>query len=158
MIADKNNFLIGAGMFLFGVVYLLVLTPLQVGPLTEEAALLPVVVSIVILGLSLVLMVSAWRISPEKERGSSHGEVGGRAPMLAAVIGIMFAYSWLLTYTGFLLTSSFALVTLFLVFGVRNWRRIIAISATTLALLYIAFEKLLGAPLPVGTLIERLLE
>jgi heme/copper-type cytochrome/quinol oxidase subunit 4 len=66
----------------------------------------------------------------------------------------MIAYAWSLDIIGFLLSSLLAMVSLFLIFGVREYKRIALITFITLAVLYISFEKLLVAPLPVGTLIE----
>ena len=73
------------------------------------------------------------------------------------VVATMVVYAWLLDLTGFLLTSFLAMIALFLVFGVRNYKRIVLITAITLGILYLSFEKLLLAPLPIGTLIEQIM-
>jgi hypothetical protein len=70
----------------------------------------------------------------------------------------MIAYAWLMDVIGFLFCSFFAMVALFFTFGVRNYKKIAAIISVTLGILYITFEKLLMAPLPVGSLIERFLD
>lgn len=156
----RKDFKLGMGLSAFCVFLLAYLIPAQVGALNEAAALMPVVITAFILLLSILLMIQAARRHSEAsaERGHEKQEYQASRLMLAAVIVIMAAYAWLLEITGFVLTSAVAMVVLFLVFGVRSLPRIVVISAVTLGALYLCFEMLLGAPLPMGTLIENLLE
>jgi hypothetical protein len=155
MIKNPKDFKLGAGFALFCLLYLLVLIPMQVGSLKEEAALLPVLVALFLLILSLLLMARAIR-RPSLEKKQSFNPK--RMMTIAGVSIIMAAYAWLLDKTGFLLTSFLAMVLLFRVFGVKDYKRIAAIIVVTLICLYISFEKLLYAPLPVGSVFEALLD
>ena len=155
-IKDLHDFKLGAGFASFCIFLLVFLIPNQVGSLLDSDALMPVIVTILILLLSVLMMIkSVGQPDPELE---DHG-TENRMPTLSLwiVITIMVIYSWLLEWTGFLLTSCAAMVVLFMVYGVRQYFRILLITLITLGLLYFAFEKLLYAPLPVGRLIENLM-
>ena len=156
MIKSLHDFKLGAGFAAFCLFLLFFLIPSQVGSLTEPDALMPVLTTSFILILSIVLMLKAIR-QPQSKK--SHPAKGKRLPAytLWIVVVTMVVYAWLLNLTGFLLTSLVAMIALFLVFGVRNYKRIVLITVITLGLLYLSFEKLLYAPLPVGTLIEQIM-
>ncbi|MFH2132536.1 MAG: tripartite tricarboxylate transporter TctB family protein, partial [bacterium] len=91
------------------------------------------------------------------DQSQSLEKKGNSVKLLAGVVVIMVIYAWLLDLTGFLLTSSVVMVSLFIIFGVRSFKKISLIMLIVLGLLYFSFEKLLYAPLPVGTLIEPFL-
>lgn len=160
MIQNRKDFKLGVGLAGFCIFLLVYLIPKQVGPLTEADALMPSMVTGFILVLSLLLAVQAIRRPGEKEHhDQSHsGGQSSRWYTIALVVVIMAAYAWLLEVTGFVFTSLAAMVALFLVFGVKRWLPIAAISLGTLGGLYLCFDMLLGAPLPVGTLVENLLD
>ena len=157
MIKNPKDLKLGVGLAGFCLFCLFFLIPNQVGGFTEAASLLPVLIVLFILMLSILLIVSSLRL----EAADEHEVHIGNKPKpstLFLVIGIMIAYAWSLDIIGFLLSSLLAMVSLFLIFGVREYKRIALITFITLAVLYISFEKLLVAPLPVGTLIETFLE
>jgi hypothetical protein len=162
MIQNAKDFKLGAGLAGFCLLTLFYLIPSQVGPLTDTDALMPVLITVFILVLSLLLMLQALR-RPMVEAAREHPPAS-QAPQrsskvtLAAAVAIMAAYAWLLDVTGFVLTSLVSMVVLFLVFGVRRWLTIAVITVVTLAGLYVCFELLLGAPLPVGSLLEHFLD
>jgi len=155
-IKDLHDFKLGAGFASFCIFLLVFLIPNQVGSLMDSDALMPVIVTILILLLSVLMMIKSIG-QPDSELGEHGNE--NRMPTLSLwlVITIMVIYSWLLEWTGFLLTSCVAMVVLFMVYGVKQYFRIFLITLITLGLLYFAFEKLLFAPLPVGRLIENLM-
>jgi len=156
MIKNLHDFILGAGFAAFCLFLLFFLIPNQVGSLTEPDALMPVLITIFILVLSIVLILKAIR-RPNKNELHKTIEKSMPAYTLWVVVAVMVGYAWLLDLTGFLFTSLVAMIALFLVFGVRNFQRIALITAITLGLLYLSFEKLLYAPLPVGTLIEQIM-
>jgi hypothetical protein len=157
MIHNKYDFKLGISFSLFCLMVLTFLIPNQVGSLTEPEALMPVLITVFILILSLILTIQSvsFKNILKKKSKKTHKLP---APDLLYVIVIMIAYSWLLDYTGFLLTSVIAMVVLFSLFKVRKIKQITLIIGITLGILYIVFEKLLYAPLPVGTLIEFFLD
>ncbi|RJX35981.1 MAG: hypothetical protein C4525_02005 [Desulfarculus sp.] len=162
MIQNAKDFKLGAGLAGFCLLALVYLIPSQVGSLTDADAMMPALITGFILVLSLLLMLQALR-RPVAEADQEHPPAGQAVRRstkitLAAAVAIMAAYAWLLDIAGFVLTSLVAMVALFLIFGVRRWLTIAAITVITLAGLYVCFELLLGAPLPVGTLLERFLD
>lgn len=160
MIQNRMDFKMGVGLAV-GCVFLLVyLIPNQVGPLQEAESLMPTLTTGITLLLSLLLIAQAIRRPGENNNHaeSRSGGQGSRWYTIALVVVIMAAYAWLLEITGFVLTSLGAMVALFLVFGVKRWLLIAAISLGTLGGLYLCFDVMLGAPLPVGTLVETFLE
>ena len=162
MIQNREDFKLGLGLIAFCLFLLVYLIPRQVGPFNDADALMPGLVTGFILLLSILLVVQAVR-RPVIREAHTEGEGGGRQHhsswlSIAVVVVIMAAYAWLLEITGFVLTSMGAMTALFLVFGVRRWQLIAAISLGTLGGLYVCFDILLGAPLPLGTLVENLLE
>ena len=155
-IRNLRDFKLGAGFASFCIFLLVFLIPNQVGSLMDSDALMPVIVTIFILLLSVLMMIKSVG-QPDSELEDHSNE--NRMPTLSCwtVITIMVIYSWLLEWTGFLLTSCIAMVVLFMVYGVKQYFRILLITLITLGLLYFSFEKLLFAPLPVGRLIENLM-
>ncbi len=158
MIQNRMDFKLGVGLAVFCVFLLLYLIPQQVGPLYEADALMPTLITGFTLLLSVLLTIQSLRRPAEKpSHPRAHG-TGSRWWTIGIVVLIMAAYAWLLDITGFVLTSLGAMVALFLVFGVRRWLLILTITLCTMAGLYLCFNLLLGAPLPVGTLVENLLD
>jgi hypothetical protein len=132
------------------------LIPYQVGSFSEEAALMPTLIASLILILSIILIIQSLnfkKITIPKTEGSH--KLPSRD--LLSVMAIMAVYSWLLNYTGFILTSTLCMVVLFSVFKINNYKQISIITGVTLGILYVSFEKFLYSPLPVGTLIEKIL-
>jgi hypothetical protein len=156
MIKNFQDFKLGAGFAVLCLFLLFFLIPTQVGSLTEPDALMPMLTTIFILILSIVLMLKAIGQPQLKKSRSTKGKRMSTFTLWIVVV-TMVVYAWFLNLTGFLLTSLVAMIALFLVFGVRNYKRIILITVITLGLLYLSFEKLLFAPLPVGTLIEQII-
>ena len=157
MVKNPKDLKLGAGLAAFCLFCLFFLIPSQVGGLTEAASLLPVLITLFILMLSILLIVSSLRLEAV-DGDEVHTGNKPKPSTLFLVIGVMIAYAWSLDIIGFLLSSLLAMSSLFLIFGVREYKRIALITFITLAVLYISFEKLLVAPLPVGTLIETFLD
>ncbi len=157
MIKNSKDFKLGVGFMAFCLFCLFYLIPNQVGGMTEEASLLPILITIFIAALSVSLILSSIRLEPAGN-SEPHPVKTSKPTTLMMVIGIMIAYAGLMEVIGFLLCSFSAMIALFLTFGVRNYKKMAIIIFVTLGILYITFEKLLMAPLPVGTLVERFLE
>jgi lipoprotein signal peptidase len=136
---------------------LIYLIPNQVGSYTIPAALMPVLITTFILLLSIILTIQSIDFNMKSKKESQKKL---RLPELSLiyVMATMIAYSWLLDYTGFVLTSVVVMFVLFSVYKVRNLKQMSIIIGATLGILYVSFEKLLYAPLPVGTLIEKFLD
>lgn len=162
MIHNKYDFKLGISFSLFCLMVLIFLIPGQVGSLTEPEALMPILITIFILILSLILTIQSVNLKAVNSKKELQEKSGKNhklpAPSLLYVMAIMIAYAWMLDYTGFLLTSVIGMVVLFFAFKVRKLKQITIITGVTLGILYITFEKLLYSPLPVGTLIENLLD
>ena len=156
MIQNVRDFKTGIGFVVFCLFLLFFLIPRQVGPLTAPDAMMPVIVTLFLLVLSIVMIIKSIS-QPVPPIHHEENEKRMSAGKLWVVVVTMAAYAWLLDITGFLLTSFCAMVTLFLLFGVRDFRRIILITAITLGILYFSFEKLLYAPLPVGVFFEHIM-
>ncbi len=160
VIQNRKDFKLGLGLTGFCLFLLLYLIPREVGPLNEAESLMPGLITGFILLLSILLTIKSVRGPAEGAAYPQKDGVKRRSPWgsIAVVIAIMAAYAWLLQLTGFVLTSLGAMVALFLVFGVRRWFPIAAITLVTMGGLYVCFNILLGIPLPVGTLLETFLE
>lgn len=152
----SSDLKLGIGLVLFCLTTLLFIIPSQVGPLNDEASLMPVFITLIILLLSLNLCFLAWR-GIETGPKAEHHSNGSRKAILLGVTLAMIAYAWLFESLGFIAVSLAAIVVLFLVFGIRRISHIAAISIITISILYISFEKLLNAPLPLGTVLEAIL-
>ena len=157
MIKNPKDFKLGVGFIAFCLICLFYLIPYQVGGMTEAESMLPILVIFFILALSVSLILSSLRFEPTGDM-EPHQTMTLKPSKLVLVICIMIAYAWLMDVIGFVLCSFLAMIALFLTFGVRNYRKIGIITIVTLGVLYITFEKLLMAPLPIGSLIERFLD
>ena len=157
MIKNPKDFKLGVGFISLCLICLFYLITYQVGGMTEAESLLPILVTFFILALSVSLILSSLRFEPTGDM-EPHQTMTLKPSKLVLVICIMIAYAWLMDVIGFVLCSFLAMIALFLTFGVRNYRKIGIITIVTLGVLYITFEKLLMAPLPIGSLIERFLD
>lgn len=156
MIQNKFDFQLGIFFSLFCLAVLFFLIPYQVGSFSEEAALMPTLIASFILILSIILTIQSLNFK-EFTKKKTKGSHKLPSPDLLSVMAIMVAYSWLLNFTGFILTSAVGMFVLFSVFKINNYKQISIITGVTLGILYISFEKFLYSPLPVGTLIEKIL-
>jgi hypothetical protein len=157
-VRNRKDFQLAIGFLAFCLFLLVYLIPREVGALTERVSLLPVLITGFIAFLSLLLLINSLR-GEKPADVSDHADESGASPArLFTVIAVMAAYAWLLDITGYLITSCLAMVVLFLIFGIRRWSLIVTITGVTVGILYVVFERLLMAPLPVGTLMETFLE
>ena len=157
MVKNHKDFKLGIGLIAFCLFCLLYLIPRQVGGFTEPESLLPVISVIVILALGIALVTGSLRGGPAV--AVEHPEAAHTSPFtLMSVVIVMIGLAWVMDVIGFLLSSSLAMVILFIIFGVKNIKHIVLTTSITVAVLYLAFAKLFVSPLPIGTLIERLME
>jgi len=156
MVKNRKDFKLGVGFTAFCLFCLIYLIPRHVGGLTEPESLMPVIVVLFILVLGLSLTFNSLRVEEENKEEHQAGDNKNPVTILTVIV-IMVALAWLMDYLGFIMSSFLAMIILFFIFGVRSYWRMFIITSITLAVLYVAFEKLLIAPLPVGTLIESLM-
>ncbi len=159
MVKNRKDFKIALGFIVFSLFCLFYLIPTQVGPLTRPESLMPVIMVGFILLLAVLMLVKSIH-SEEKGEEKHHkksDKVDSNRLALPTVIIIMIMLAWLMNSMGFLLSSSIAMIALFLIFGIRNINQIILITAITIVVLYISFDKFFISPLPVGTLVEKVL-
>jgi hypothetical protein len=155
MIKNRQDFQLGVGLTFFCLLLLFFLIPQQVGPLNEADALMPVIMTVLILILSLALIIKAVRLPSTAHHQPDPVVLRRRQRTIAMVILLMVVYAWLLELLGFMLVACMAMVILFLLFNVTDWKKISLVTGITVIALYIIFEQLFSAPLPAGTLFEQ---
>lgn len=152
-----KDFWLGFGLLAFSIFCLFYLIPSQVGKLTSEAALLPVLVVGSLGGLATLLMVSNSTRLEDSVESSGREDGGDKRDSFGThlgIVGVMVAYAWLLDWAGFLLTSLIALIALLLIFGLRQLTVVVGLPIAVVGVIYIGFEIFLGAPLPDGQLLS----
>lgn len=159
MIQNKKDFRLGVGLIIFCLITLFVLIPWQVGPLSAPLAMQPVIFTLILLLLSGLLVIRSVKNAPATNAKEDE-PVGTRKHLKTVCLAtiVIIGYSVVFEYLGFILTSFAGMVSLFLLFGVRSWTRILGITIPTMLILYFSFEKLLSAPLPTGLLFELLFD
>jgi len=158
MVKNRKDFKLGIGFIVFSLFCLFYLIPSQVGPLSRPESLMPVVMVIFILLLAVLMLVKSLYSGAEEEKLHEESEgANSNRFALPTVIFIMVMLAWVMGSIGFLLSSSIAMIALFVIFGIRNIKQIIFITVITIVVLYISFDKFFISPLPVGTLVEKVL-
>ncbi len=99
--------------------------------------------------LSLILLLSSIKTSPEKEKKIEW--IKNPAHFFETVAGIV-VYFVLLQYLGFLIPSFLFLVAMGWLLGYRKPLKLILISIALLASIYLVFVKFLAVPVPSGIL------
>jgi putative tricarboxylic transport membrane protein len=118
-------------------------------PNTLGPAGLPQILLIIWAGLSLLLLVTAWR--SRKETPLFRGRVG---VVIIAAIG-SFAYLALIPLLGYFLATLLFAVGLMTALDSKRWISILLVSSGWIIFAYFTFYKLLGVPLPLGILSPR---
>lgn len=153
-----RDFWIGLGLLGFCLFALFYLVPTQIGAFDSAAALLPVGVLTLLMGLAVLLTAQGMRRTAAEVRSRPTGRVmAKRTLLLVGIVAVVLGYSQLVTWTGFFATSLLALATLLVMIGVRRPLPIAAVSLGVVATLYVVFGLLLKAPLPEGILIDTVL-
>ena len=112
------------------------------------AGFIPLVLGIIMLGLSIAYLVISWKKTEEADSPWGRREL--KRPLLAS-LGV-FVYGLLLDKVGFpVLTVLFMLYWL-KVIELQNWRKSILIALATTVGLYLIFVYALRTALPAGTL------
>lgn len=158
MVKNRKDFKLAIGFVAFSLFCFFYLIPSQVGPLTRPESLMPVIMVGFIFILAVFMLVKSLRASDEEEKHlEESSQKNSNRFALPSVILIMLVLSWVMDSIGFLLSSSITMIILFLIFGIRNIKQIILITFITIVVLYVSFEKFFYSPLPVGTIVEKLL-
>ena len=72
---------------------------------------------------------------------------------IATIVGIGFAYVWLLGATGYIISTALILPALLVLFGTRSAGKVALMTLSGTAIYYLVFIRLLGLYDPVGWLI-----
>ena len=115
-------------------------------PNTLGPAGLPQILLMIWAGLSLLLLITAWR--SRKEAPLFRGRVG---LVIMAAMG-SFAYLFLLPLLGYFLATSLFAVGLMMALDSKRWIYILLVSSGWIVFAYFIFYKLLCVPLPLGIL------
>jgi hypothetical protein len=159
MVKNRKDFKLAIGFVAFSLFCFFYLIPSQVGPLTRPESLMPVIMVGFIFILAVFMLIKSLRASDEEEEKhvEESSQKNSNRFALPSVMVMMLLLSWLMDSIGFLLSSSITMIILFLIFEVKNIKQILLITFITIAVLYISFEKFFYSPLPVGTIVEKLL-
>jgi putative tricarboxylic transport membrane protein len=115
---------------------------------TPGSGFFPNLVAIGLMVLSLVLVIKGGKDEEEEKRSFSL-----RATLRILIVFLaLMAYSFLLEYLGFLLTSFMLTTYLFWAFGSKKWYMAVAWAATFVVVAYLLFDVVLEANLPKGVL------
>jgi putative tricarboxylic transport membrane protein len=126
-------------------------TVMGVGP---SAA--PRLVGLLLAGLGLAHIVSAWRLrgrALQADRGNDRGNSGSLAWVMAALLGLIAVLE---LGGGFVLGAAWLFVATARAFGERVHGRSLALGMTLSLVVYLFFTRVLSLALPAGPL-ERLL-
>lgn len=152
-----QDFWIGAGMALLGAIGIL-LIPLQVGPLTADRSILPLIGAAGCLAFGLCLSLQTWRNGVREPPGSQLEELQpSHAARFAGAFIVIVLHALLLGPLGLLVVGVSVQIMLFLLLGIRRPAVILLVSLASVGVLYAGITLLLGVPLPEGTLLRGLL-
>lgn len=118
--------------------------PQAIDPQTLGPAGLPQILLILWAGLSLLLLITAWR--SKAEAPLFRGRIG---LVILAAVG-SFAYLILIPILGYFLATLLFSVGLMMGLDVKRWVYILMISFGWIIFAYFTFYRLVGVPLPPG--------
>ncbi len=102
-----------------------------------------------------MLFLSAIRSTDRSRLGSLWAGLDWKNPAFTGVL--LCLYAALLEYAGFLVLTTLLLLVLFTVSDWRRWRFALIASLCATGVTYLVFDRFLGAELPVGQWIERVI-
>ncbi len=124
---------------------------LKVGtPLMPQPGFFPLLGGLFLVGLSMVLLVRAWRGSGDasQQPREAFGEL--RRPMI--LVACLAVYAAVMEPVGYILPTVFIAVVVLRVLGVTSWK-VVGLASLGLSIgTYVLFGRLLGIDLPAGIL------
>jgi len=153
---NKKDFL--SGLFLFGLGLFLVFRSnrLSVWSSGPDAGFLPFVLAIIIMGLSLLVIIKAFRLAiltrgrKKDETLEKQGKDVVNFFKVLSYIMLMLFYGILLERVGFLITSSLFLFLMLKFTEKQNWKTTLLVGLTSIIISFLFFKHILGIPLPTG--------
>jgi len=150
--------IIGALLFVFFLSFLIAI-PWQISsqgvppksPVSVFPQFFPAIMAIFGCMLSGVLVISTFMPSFTKDENMEIPSINNVLRILG-VVAIMGFYIVFMTPLGFLISTMISLVSLMLIFGLREFRHYLTVTVILPVVVYIVFKKLLYVPLPVGLL------
>lgn len=149
--------LVGVGVVLLGLLIFSVLIPWGIDQpgSVEHAALAPdfwpQIIAVTMMALGAV---QAARPAPDDEDDGADGEESvrwrHRAPGLAAVLGALFGFYFLIPSLGMVVPAMAVIFGLMVLGGERRWLLAAAVAAGVPVLLYAFFVHVAGIPIPLG--------
>lgn len=115
-------------------------------------AFLPLFSGIVMAVLSLIVFFQAMQRSQKEEKGEPF--LTNQWPKLVAALFILIAYSFLLNYMGYPLTTFIFMLFSLKVVEPKRWRTALLESALAVIISYTLFEIILKVHLPKGSLLK----
>jgi len=147
----KKDVISGLCLFSLGLVLALLCFRLSVWRSGPQEGFFPLVIAIIIIGLSLLLLIqSVFFRNQEKEDVSVKKEGKINLSRVLSYIIATLLYGILLESIGFLISSALLLVFILKVVEKRSWKVTIVLGSASVLISYILFAYLLGVPLPRG--------
>ncbi len=150
----KRNLASGLFFFAFGLFLGIKSLHLSVwSRLGPDEGFFPLVVAIIIMGLSLIVMVKAFislREQRQERRIAEREKAGTSGFKISSYVVLMLLYGALLEKIGFLITSALFLFLIIKFVEKQNWMRTISVGAASIIVSYVLFVYFLGVPLPRG--------
>ena len=112
----------------------------------------PIVLGVALLGIGVLMTVSALR--PRRETAAAAGEPVTRreAKVVAYTFGMLMLYAFLMEKVGFLIATPVAvLLMMYGILRLRSWVLMLGMSVGITAFCWFFFVWLLGTPMPRGS-------
>lgn len=127
-------------------------------PLPSDAAMMPKILSVMLMALSVCIIVSGLKKSklPEDERGKPYITADAlKIPYVAWLI--VLAYALLFYLIGYYAATFIMMIVFMRFMKETSWKRILLIDAGYLLVIYFGFVKLLGVSLNAFGILGRML-
>jgi putative tricarboxylic transport membrane protein len=150
-IHHKKDVVSGLCLLFLGLVLALLCFRLSVWKSGPQEGFFPLVIAVIIIGLSLLLLIqSVFLGDQEKEDVSVKKEKKVHLSRVLSYIIATLLFGILLESIGFLISSALLLVFILKVVEKRSWKITFALGLASVLISYILFAYLLGVPLPKG--------
>ncbi len=168
---SSTEFIIAVVIILVGLVFLVLAWQIDtpVFQTTAEAlvgpSMAPIAVASLILGLGTLELFSAMFAGSKVEHLGQEANIhdsssefspfsANMAARMATTVGIGFAYIWLLSATGYIISTAIVLCCLLVLFGTRSPGKIALLTIGGTAAYYFVFIRLMGIYDPAGWLLS----
>jgi putative tricarboxylic transport membrane protein len=147
----KKDVISGLCLFSLGLALALLCFRLSVWRSGPQEGFFPLVIAIIIIGLSLLLIIQSVLLrDQEKEDVSATKEGKTHLSRVLSYIIATLLYGILMESIGFLIGSALLLVFILKVVEKRSWKVTIVLGLASVLISYILFDYFLGVPLPKG--------